>query len=88
MKLFGTILYPTNRYLTLQFSRGGKSVTCEDYFDNMVGFFLPFMFIFLFVFDTWIRGRLINVGDSLKEPPSVLILLTIVTSCLSTDTFF
>jgi hypothetical protein len=39
MKLFGTILYPTNRYLTLQFSRGGKSVTCEDYFDNMVGLF-------------------------------------------------
>ncbi|KAK2367437.1 DNA-binding protein RHL1 [Trifolium repens] len=38
MKLFGTILYPTNRYLTLQFSRGGKSVTCEDYFDNMIVF--------------------------------------------------
>ncbi|PNY11386.1 DNA-binding protein rhl1-like [Trifolium pratense] len=38
MKLFGTILYPTNRYLTLQFSRGGKNVTCEDYFDNMIVF--------------------------------------------------
>ena len=36
MKLFGTIMYPKNRYLTLQFSRGGKNVTCEDYFDNMV----------------------------------------------------
>lgn len=36
MKLFGTIVYPENRYLTLQFSRGGKNVTCEDYFDNMV----------------------------------------------------
>lgn len=39
MKLFGTILYPKNKYLTLQFSRGGKSVMCEDYFDNMVGVF-------------------------------------------------
>lgn len=38
MKLFGTIVYPNNRYLTLQFPKGGKSVMCEDYFDNMVGF--------------------------------------------------
>lgn len=38
MKLFGTILYPKNRYLTLQFSKGGKSVMCEDYFDNMIVF--------------------------------------------------
>lgn len=38
MKLFGTIVYPENRYLTLQFPRGGKSVTCEDYFDNMIVF--------------------------------------------------
>ncbi|XP_044465472.1 DNA-binding protein RHL1 isoform X2 [Mangifera indica] len=38
MKLFGTIVYPENRYLTLQFSRGGKNVTCEDYFDNMIVF--------------------------------------------------
>ncbi|KAL2334370.1 hypothetical protein Fmac_015583 [Flemingia macrophylla] len=38
MKLFGTIVYPKNRYLTLQFSRGGKSVMCEDYFDNMIVF--------------------------------------------------
>lgn len=38
MKLFGTIVYPNNRYLTLQFPRGGKSVTCEDYFDNMIVF--------------------------------------------------
>ncbi|CAK8532315.1 unnamed protein product [Lathyrus sativus] len=38
MKLFGTILYPKNKYLTLQFSRGGKSVMCEDYFDNMIVF--------------------------------------------------
>ena len=39
LKLFGTILYPNNRYLTLQFPRGGKSVTCDDYFDNMVSLF-------------------------------------------------
>ncbi|KGN64211.1 DNA-binding protein RHL1 isoform X2 [Cucumis sativus] len=38
MKLFGTIMYPKNRYLTLQFSRGGKNVTCEDCFDNMIVF--------------------------------------------------
>ncbi|KAK4768482.1 hypothetical protein SAY87_003623 [Trapa incisa] len=38
MKLFGTIVYPKNRYLTLQFSRGGKNVMCEDYFDNLVVF--------------------------------------------------
>ncbi|CAA2977872.1 Hypothetical predicted protein [Olea europaea subsp. europaea] len=38
LKLFGTIFYPKNRYLTLQFSRGGKSVMCEDYFDNMIVF--------------------------------------------------
>lgn len=41
MKLFGTIVYPKNRYLTLQFSRGGKNVMCEDYFDNMVSSSLP-----------------------------------------------
>ena len=40
MKLFGTILYQKNRYLTLQFSRSGKNVMCEDYFDHMVCFFL------------------------------------------------
>lgn len=38
LKLFGTIIYPKNRYLTLQFSRGGKNVMCEDYFDNMIVF--------------------------------------------------
>lgn len=38
LKLFGTIVYPKNRYLTLQFSRGGKNVTCEDYFDTMIVF--------------------------------------------------
>ncbi|XP_057545339.1 DNA-binding protein RHL1 isoform X2 [Amaranthus tricolor] len=38
MKLFGTIVYPKNRYLTLQFSRGGKNVMCEDCFDTMIVF--------------------------------------------------
>uniref|UniRef100_A0A2P2LD76 DNA-binding protein RHL1 n=1 Tax=Rhizophora mucronata TaxID=61149 RepID=A0A2P2LD76_RHIMU len=38
MKLFGTIVYPKNRYLTLHFSKGGKNVMCEDYFDNMIVF--------------------------------------------------
>ncbi|BBH04245.1 root hair initiation protein root hairless 1 [Prunus dulcis] len=38
MKLFGTIVFPKNRYLTMQFPRGGKSVMCEDYFDNMIIF--------------------------------------------------
>ncbi|KAJ4828754.1 hypothetical protein Tsubulata_035408, partial [Turnera subulata] len=38
MKLFGTIVYPKNRYLSLQFSRGGKNVMCDDYFDNMIVF--------------------------------------------------
>ena len=40
MKLFGTIVYPKSRYLTLQFPRGGKNVMCEDCFDNMVCLFL------------------------------------------------
>lgn len=38
MKFFGTIVYPTNRYLSLQFPRGGKNVMCEDVFDNMIVF--------------------------------------------------
>lgn len=40
MKLFGTIVFPKNRYLTMQFSRGGKNVMCEDNFDTMVSVFL------------------------------------------------
>ena len=47
MKLFGTIVYPKNRYLTLQFSRGGKNVMCEDSFDNMVCFLSQFIVIFI-----------------------------------------
>ncbi|KAM1186964.1 hypothetical protein ACFX13_016292 [Malus domestica] len=38
MKLFGTLVFPKNRYLTMQFPKGGKSVMCEDYFDNMIVF--------------------------------------------------
>ncbi|VVA34634.1 PREDICTED: DNA-binding [Prunus dulcis] len=30
--------FSQNRYLTMQFPRGGKSVMCEDYFDNMIVF--------------------------------------------------
>lgn len=54
MKLFGTIVYPKNRYLTLQFSKGGKNVTCDDYFENMVGIFscaaAPFHFNCYYLF--------------------------------------
>lgn len=46
MKLFGTIVYPKNRYLTLQFSKGGKNVMCEDYFDHMVRFVSSFLLSF------------------------------------------
>ncbi|GMI88730.1 hypothetical protein HRI_002542400 [Hibiscus trionum] len=38
MKLFGTIVYPKNRHLSLLFSRCGKNAMCEDYFDNMIVF--------------------------------------------------
>ncbi|KAL5983052.1 hypothetical protein ACLOJK_017132 [Asimina triloba] len=38
MKLFGTIVYPKNKYLTLQFTKSSKNVTCDDCFENMVVF--------------------------------------------------
>ncbi|XP_058097876.1 DNA-binding protein RHL1 [Magnolia sinica] len=38
MKLFGTIVYPKNKYLTFQFARSSKNVMCEDCFENMVVF--------------------------------------------------
>ncbi|XP_077247129.1 root hair initiation protein root hairless 1 (RHL1) [Tasmannia lanceolata] len=38
VKLFGTIVYPKNKYLTLQFGRGSKNVMCEDSFENMIVF--------------------------------------------------
>lgn len=44
MKLFGTIIFPKNRYLTLQFSRGGKNVMCEDNFDTMVSVLVMFRY--------------------------------------------
>lgn len=49
MKLFGTIVYPKNRYLTLQFSKGGKNVTCDDCFDNMVSIFFVLLLFFSIV---------------------------------------
>ena len=49
MKLFGTIVYPRNRYLSLLFSRGGKNVMCEDYFDNMVRYFILLSFFLPFI---------------------------------------
>ncbi|KAJ0104643.1 hypothetical protein Patl1_19318 [Pistacia atlantica] len=55
MKLFGTIVYPENRYLTLQFSRGGKNVICEDYFDNLIVFS-----------DAWWIGRKYENPDELR----------------------
>ena len=55
-------MYPKNRYLTLQFSRGGKNVMCEDCFDNMVGlfafpFFPPFFFGIFVSFLSKIRQK-------------------------------
>ncbi|KAF3794982.1 DNA-binding protein [Nymphaea thermarum] len=38
MKLFGTIIYPKNKYLTLQLAKTSKSILCEDWFENMVVF--------------------------------------------------
>lgn len=53
MKLFGTIVYPKNKYLGLQFSRGGKSAVCEDCFDNMVCSFPWISLFFLFSSSIW-----------------------------------
>lgn len=36
MKLFGTHVYPKNKYLTLQLTRSSKGVVCEDCFESMV----------------------------------------------------
>lgn len=38
MKLFGTHVYPKNKYLTLQLTKSFKGVTCEDIFESMVCF--------------------------------------------------
>ncbi|XP_010247536.1 PREDICTED: DNA-binding protein RHL1 isoform X1 [Nelumbo nucifera] len=62
MKLFGTIVYPKNRYLTLQFSKGGKNVICEDYFDNMI----------VFSDAWWIGKKDENPGEARLEFPKEL----------------
>eukprot|EP00898_Chlorokybus_atmophyticus_P004961 jgi/Chlat1/5466/Chrsp36S05426 len=36
LKLFGTIVYPKNRYLSLQIAR--SSIVCEDVFESVVVF--------------------------------------------------
>lgn len=36
MKLFGTHVYPKNKYLTLQLTRSAKGVMCEDIFESLV----------------------------------------------------
>ncbi|XP_039125134.1 DNA-binding protein RHL1 isoform X3 [Dioscorea cayenensis subsp. rotundata] len=38
MKLFGTHVYPKNKYLTLQLTRSSKGVVCEDCFESMIVF--------------------------------------------------
>ncbi|XP_062233993.1 DNA-binding protein RHL1-like isoform X8 [Phragmites australis] len=37
MKLFGTHVYPKNKYLTLQMTRSAKGVVCEDVFESLEG---------------------------------------------------
>ncbi|KAG0577547.1 hypothetical protein KC19_5G164300 [Ceratodon purpureus] len=38
LKLFGTIVYPKNKYITLNFVRGAGSIQCEDLFESLVVF--------------------------------------------------
>ncbi|XP_020112874.1 DNA-binding protein RHL1 isoform X2 [Ananas comosus] len=38
MKLFGTHVYPKNKYLTLQLTRSAKGVMCEDIFESLIVF--------------------------------------------------
>ncbi|KAJ0963944.1 hypothetical protein J5N97_029066 [Dioscorea zingiberensis] len=38
MKLFGTHVYPKNKYLTLQLTKSSKGVMCEDCFESMIVF--------------------------------------------------
>lgn len=38
LKLFGTIVYPKNKYITLNFVRGAGNIQCEDIFENLVVF--------------------------------------------------
>ncbi|KAI0500518.1 hypothetical protein KFK09_018732 [Dendrobium nobile] len=38
MKLFGTHVYPKNKYLTLQLTKSAKGVMCEDVFESLIVF--------------------------------------------------
>lgn len=38
LKLFGTIVYPKNKYLTLHFPRGSGNIICEDCFESLIVF--------------------------------------------------
>ncbi|ONK64151.1 uncharacterized protein A4U43_C07F22630 [Asparagus officinalis] len=38
MKLFGTHVYPRNKYLTLQLTKSAKGVMCEDCFESLIVF--------------------------------------------------
>eukprot|EP00250_Pteridium_aquilinum_P010590 c19500_g1_i3 orf=506-2104(-) len=38
LKLFGTIVYPKNKYLTLHFPRGAGNIVCEDCFESLIVF--------------------------------------------------
>ncbi|KAI5079822.1 hypothetical protein GOP47_0005301 [Adiantum capillus-veneris] len=38
LKMFGTIVYPKNKYLTLHFPRGGGNIVCEDCFESLIVF--------------------------------------------------
>ncbi|KAG9441954.1 hypothetical protein H6P81_017808 [Aristolochia fimbriata] len=55
MKLFGTIVYPKNKYLTMQFGRTAKSVMCEDIFESMIVFS-----------DAWWIGKIEENPDELQ----------------------
>lgn len=64
MKLFGTIVYPKNGYLTMQFSRGGKNVVCEDYLDNMVGSSMTLPSLSVLCFNLFILVSILTPGAS------------------------
>ncbi|XP_008803062.1 DNA-binding protein RHL1 [Phoenix dactylifera] len=55
MKLFGTHVYPKNKYLTLQLTKSSKGVVCEDAFDSLIVFS-----------DAWWIGRKEENPEELK----------------------
>ncbi|KAJ8771939.1 hypothetical protein K2173_027116 [Erythroxylum novogranatense] len=73
LKLFGTIVYPKNRYLTLHFSRGGKNVVCEDYFDNMVCSVLTSCSKIVFSDAWWIGKKEENPDEFRLDFPKELV---------------